>query len=578
MKFTYHICLLVWIITAMLSCGNPQPYATKLLAQAEQLIDEHPDSALLLIDSIFYPEKSLSKEEYMRYSVARVRTRYKNYLPIYEDTLIFTAKEYFISRPGNHEQKALASFYSGCVYLEKGDYEQTMQYYKEAEEFAASTSNMALKGLIQYNIGDLLSTQGMYSDALANYRLAEQFYAQAPDNYREQQAYSLGAIGRVLLLSGQQDRAFTSLHKGLDLAKAINDKKLQSILTQNLSIVYMQEKKYNEAVRHLRESFTLNIDSNSVARYYLNFAELYTETEQTDSAAYYSNKLEQMADSVKLLNLKSSIFHFLATQHEAKGNYEKALDFQKRYTGVIAETGDRRMEQSVYDVQQKYDFMAQQSRYDHQLLQRQRLSIILLTFFLMASLFSVILLRRVIQQKNKLLSLQNTIETLNKTAVDLQKQKTIPMGHEAQLRETLLWRFDVLHKSSLLKSELSHIEKMDTKKAIARFEQIVYGKESGSQWDTLVNAIDELNPGLSHFIQNNYPQLSETEFKVLLLSYAGLPSKEIALLINQSVHTVNMGRTHIRRKIGLKETGADFCAQLRDNYEENRRRTEILNP
>ncbi|MPN36345.1 hypothetical protein SDC9_183854 [bioreactor metagenome] len=152
------------------------------------------------------------------------------------------------------------------------------------------------------------------------------------------------------------------------------------------------------------------------------------------------------------------------------------------------------------------------------------------------------------------------------------------MGHEAQLRETLLWRFDVLHKSSLLKSELSHIEKMDTKKAIARFEQIVYGKESGSQWDTLVNAIDELNPGLSHFIQNNYPQLSETEFKVLLLSYAGLPSKEIALLINQSVHTVNMGRTHIRRKIGLKETGADFCAQLRDNYEENRRRTEILNP
>ncbi|NLX66906.1 MAG: hypothetical protein GXZ19_09110 [Bacteroidales bacterium] len=357
----------------------------------------------------------------------------------------------------------------------------------------------------------------------------------------------------------------------------MDDRKLQSILTHNLSIVHMQEKRYDKAAKYLYESFALNNDSTNIARYYLNFAHLYAETGQADSLLFYTDKLEQEVDSVRLLNLKSSILHFLAMQYKAKGNYEKSLDFQKRYTDVIAETGDRRMEQSVYDVQQKYDFMAQQSRYNHQLLQRQRASIILLTFFLMASLFSIILLRRNILQKNKLLRLQNTIETLNKTAIDLQKQKNTPTGHETQLRETLLWRFNVLHKSSLLKSELSHIEKMDTRKAITRFEQIVYGKESGSQWNTLVNAIDELNPGLSHFIQSNYPQLSETEFKVMLLSYAGLSCKEIALLINQSVHTVNMGRTRIRQKMELKEPGADFCAVLRDNYEESRRKEKDVN-
>lgn len=570
MQRIFHTALIFISLTALHRCTNPQPEASELLSQAEWIMDKHPDSALLRINSIFYPEKSLSKDEYMRYSVARVRARYKNYLPVSEETLIFKAKEYFTSRSGNHEQKALASFYSGCVYLEKGDYEQTMQYYKEAEEFAATTDNTALKGLIQYNIGDLLTMHGLQNDALSNYRLAEQFYAQAPESYREQRAHSMGAVGRILLLSGQRDSAFSSLQQGLDLAKAMNDKKLQSILTQNLGIVYMQEKKYNEAARYLHESFTLNNDSNSVARYYLNFAELYAKTDQIDSVTYYSNKLEQVVDSVFFLNLKSSILHYLATQNESNGDYEKALDFQKKYTAAIVKTGDRRMEQSVYDVQQKYDFIAQQSRYDHQLLQRQRLSIILLTILLLVTLLSVFLLRRIIQQKNKLLSLQNTIETLNKTAMDLQKQKTMPVSHEAQLRQTLLWRFNVLHKSSLLKSELSHIEKMDTRKAIARFEQIVYGKESGSQWDTLVNAIDELNPDLSHFIQNHYPQLSETEFKVLLLSYAGLSSKEIALLINQSPHTVNMGRTHIRRKMGLKETGADFCTLLREVYEESR--------
>jgi DNA-binding CsgD family transcriptional regulator len=37
------------------------------------------------------------------------------------------------------------------------------------------------------------------------------------------------------------------------------------------------------------------------------------------------------------------------------------------------------------------------------------------------------------------------------------------------------------------------------------------------------------------------------------LSYAGLPSKEIALLIDQGVHTVNMARTRIRQKMDIKE-------------------------
>jgi hypothetical protein len=48
-----------------------------MLQKAEQLIDEYPDSALLLIDSIFYPEKSLNNEDYMRYLVRLVQAKKK---------------------------------------------------------------------------------------------------------------------------------------------------------------------------------------------------------------------------------------------------------------------------------------------------------------------------------------------------------------------------------------------------------------------------------------------------------------------------------------------------------------------
>ena len=86
-------CLLI-ILTVMLiglfgllSC-SPQPESHALLTQAQQVVDNHPDSALQLIDSIFYPEKSLKEKDYMSYLVTRVQARYKNYTDVSNDTLI----------------------------------------------------------------------------------------------------------------------------------------------------------------------------------------------------------------------------------------------------------------------------------------------------------------------------------------------------------------------------------------------------------------------------------------------------------------------------------------------------------
>ena len=115
-----------------LSACNPQPEASSLREEAEHLVEKHPDSAMLLIDSIFYPEKSLNHEYYMRFLVMQVQEKYKTYRPIHEDTLIFHARDYFSARNKDPRTTALAWFYSGCVYRERKEYEKAMQQYKEA--------------------------------------------------------------------------------------------------------------------------------------------------------------------------------------------------------------------------------------------------------------------------------------------------------------------------------------------------------------------------------------------------------------------------------------------------------------
>lgn len=150
------------------------------MEQAEQMIEVDLDSALVLIDSIYYPEKSFSTEDHMRYVIRRVQIRHKSYLPVSEDTLVFDAKKYFTTKSRDPEMASLACYYSGCVRREQGGLHQAILDYKEALSYASNTSDDALKGLIQYNLGELFSEHGFYKEALDNYLLAEQIYRQSP--------------------------------------------------------------------------------------------------------------------------------------------------------------------------------------------------------------------------------------------------------------------------------------------------------------------------------------------------------------------------------------------------------------
>jgi tetratricopeptide (TPR) repeat protein len=254
-------------------------------------MEDRPDSAMRLVDSIFYPEKSLRKPQYMQYLVTRVRARYKNYRPVAEDTLVFKATDYFVSKGKDPRRITLAYFYSGCVHRERKEYDKAMQHYKEAEHHAAQTGDADLQGLVQYNMGDLLAEEGLHAQALEKYKAAETWYRQSSVNPDEKQARCLAATGRMCLLLGEQDSAFAAFHKGLELAETSGNSELQSLLTQNLSVAYREAEQYNEAVKYLRQSFILNNDTSELLRYCLNFAELYLQTNRPDSLVFLQGQV-----------------------------------------------------------------------------------------------------------------------------------------------------------------------------------------------------------------------------------------------------------------------------------------------
>lgn len=66
------------------------------------------------------------------------------------------------------------------------------------------------------------------------------------------------------------------------------------------------------------------------------------------------------------------------------------------------------------------------------------------------------------------------------------------------------------------------------------------------------NVLETAYPRLYSTILENYPDLTETEAKVCLLSCSELSNAEMAEILGLSLNTVNQNRSNLRKKLNLK--------------------------
>lgn len=550
--------IVVAVGLSVLSGCKPQSEAPKLLAEAQRLVESNPDSAMLLVDSIFYPEKSLRREPYMHFLVTRVQAKYKTRRPIREDTLVFRARDYFSDRGKEPRMAALAWFYSGCVHRERQECEKATEHYLTAGDYAAEAGDTDLQGLARYNMGDLFARRGLYPEALEHYKEAERFYAQSPEKPYEEQATCLSAIGRMFLLSAEKDSAFLYFHKGLEIAETKGDRELQCLLSQNLGIAYRENKQYDEAETSLRQSFRLNTDRAKLPRYYLNFAKLYAGMGQPDSVALYTGKLYHSVDSFEDNSFRASAYQFLASTEREKGNYETAFDYHQKYTGVLVGIMDERSRQSVYEANQKYNFELQQNQFDNRFRKAERF-IAILTVVILAGALTFTLYT--LGQRNKQFQTLQKIDILRNMADDLKEfHHTYELDSERKIRRLMLERFDTVKKVALLNNTIK--ENDSTKKVLDKLNEIVYGKNFEEEWPALFQVFNEIYPDVSDVLRQRYPRLTDTEFRIFILSYAKFSPKEIAVVLNLNYNTVLTLRSSIRKKIKMGGAVSDDLLYL----------------
>ena len=82
------IVLLAMLTTILLCTCGKSDRSIAILERAENIIDEHPDSALLLLNSISSEQNEMDKSQYMAYHLLLTDAHYRTGNTIVEDSII----------------------------------------------------------------------------------------------------------------------------------------------------------------------------------------------------------------------------------------------------------------------------------------------------------------------------------------------------------------------------------------------------------------------------------------------------------------------------------------------------------
>ena len=548
MKYYFPILTLSISCLSFFSCSSDSWKAAAILQSAEKTVEQSPDRALVILDSIRNPYE-LNEKHYAEYTLRLVQAKDKAYKDIVSDTLIFKARDYF-KKKNDLKNAALSEFYCGRVLQSQGQAENAMKNYLEAKKIAEIIGDRYLCGFAEFFMGGLNYDQLLYDEAIAHYRNATMDWAHCKDIYKKQTAVC-EALGNTFLLKDFPDSAFYYYRKGLELAQLNNDSIIQIDIKQNMGVAFLEIGQIDSAKKMTMEALPLSKNKNQQAKLYLNLSKIFYSENKNDSALYYSKLSLELSDDDHFL--QASIYLSLSEIEESSRNFQNSLAYHQQYAKHLASILDDNKDVNMLEVQKKYDFELLQNANKELVIDRLWISILFILIIITISLF---FLRNHILDREALLAIKQQLyqekamikekNIKNKSSFDNATDEI-----NMKLRDVLFKQLDILRKISLLENHLKPEEKESGKKILEKVNGILHNSKEKMDWGIFYQIINILYDNFLNRLKAL--QLSEEELHLCCLLKIGFSSAEIALLTGSTSNIVQKRKSAIRDKLKMKK-------------------------
>jgi tetratricopeptide (TPR) repeat protein len=461
---------------------------------------------------------SAAVEAELRYSLGLIHRAREEHA---EAIVSLTQAQVLALQEGNVSLAARALCTTGDIYRIIGDYMNAVEVLSEGVRLSEEIGDRKAIGAAYNNIAIVYCDVFDWERGLEMYGRSHEAYKSAGDRLGE--AIALANIGYTFKMMGAFAKGVEPLLQALSITEELNDREHQARFRVSLAQVYSHLDQFDLALDHAYralEFFGTRKNSVSCAQVLFVIGLTFARLDRLDEALEYLYKALEALGSASAPTLEHGICEWIAMTYEERKEPDLALEFYKRCTRLRFQIDSMKTQRALVMAEVK-------AKTERTMVENE-------------------------QYRQQVKRLEGEVEQLEGEVEQLEGEVE-QKAHVLTTMELRLARKDELIGD--LKKKILDAGKSRNPNARKLLETLVdllrsdEGDDTG--WEAFERRFQEMHPGLLHELSQRYPSLTPMELRVCSLLRMNLISKDIAGILNTSVHTVNTHRRNLRAKLGL---------------------------
>jgi tetratricopeptide (TPR) repeat protein len=577
-----------------------------LLDQAEAIVEDDPEQAMILLNQSLL-EINEQKDPVSASKAWFLMGEAHFYQDEIEQTITMYLKAVGINiASGNDKTTEHINILGNLGYMyDRLDqrliamdfYEQALKIAREIGDIEEIAANLA-------NIGQLKTIQGFYDEAIILMEEALAIDREIGDESTI--ATDLNTIGRIYDSWGMSEKAIDYFEQALEIDIRMKAEDKMAIRYNSLGLVYKGWGKFDKALEYFNKALEIdsrlgrqekvalrraNIGSTYLAMnlpekaitYLETSKEYFIENELPSYMATTMNDLgrcyHQLKDYRKaegyylqsvaicreynLMQFLVNTLDNLAELYNDSKEYEKAFTSLNEFTILNDSLFNAESQKKVAEFQAKYELDKKQREYellqkDHELAKKRQM-VVILVFSISALFLALLLLGLLVRLKsnqNRRLLAEKENEELKQDLEQRNRELTYNAMCIIKNNETVAKIAETIELAIGGNNDQVGINNM-----VRRLQHI----ERENNWTEFEVRFTQVHEDFYKTLNSRFPDLTPNEKKLCAFLRLNMSTKDIAAITHQSVHSLNVARTRLRKKLGIDQTDenlVNFLANL----------------
>lgn len=577
---------IVIVLAMLLGCSERREYRDAL-SRAEAAMNDHPDSALMILDSLGQHEQEFSKHFRMQYHLHRLNALNKTDVIFTSDSMAKELADHF-DHLGNTNERVLAHYLLGRTLSDMGEAPAALQAYYDAISVADTLSGdcnyNTLKG-IYGQMATIFHQQNLPHDEI----WAIQHYIDCVRRTSNIEKYIIakGQLIRPYYLLGEKDTVLQIVNETYQSLKRLG--KYQRAISLLSPSIYIYVNRHDLAkakeMMDIYENESGLFDENgNIAKgresYYFTKGFYELAVHQFDSAELYFRKAIQYG-------YLSESYKGLLSVYKAKNNIDSIVFYANMYEAAQDTLHNKMQTNAIHQMSALYNYNRSQREAEQERAKAQETYILLGTIVLIAiGLFIIILVISWLYRKNqkekqrKIAQLEESLTNakLQRSAVQEELKKLKEKDFEGMIAEKERLEAELAKTIEQLQAEnerikynanpqeTDHLETFLESQIVQLFIKKADGKTekpipSDAEWRLLMSEFSKDNPITYRSFGEGKP-LSQLEERICVLLIIGISEKDISKMTKSVASTVSNAKSRANEKLYGKKDASSLKNNL----------------